>query len=568
MPEFRFSPNNTITPEVTLLSEETGCFVYRLSWEAAEPVRNLEFSVLLPMKGVASTFYATAERDRYVHQWFAARCATESNFYNGAPFCTVCDGDRVLESIALSDAVNDTAIRFSVNDFDEEEQVAFIVQLLTGDQAKASYSVDIRVDTRALMLPESMQELSAWWEGYYPVRAEIPAVAEEPLYSTWYNFHQHPNRDALVPELTLAKELGFGSVILDDGWQFDGRGTGDYSCCGDWAFSAEKFPNGTKELLEIGLPLSVWFCVPFVGWETKAYQRFKDKLLYEDERNRCGILDVRYGCAREFIINNLLDFVKRYGVQGLKLDFIDSFKIMPETPAANGEMDVPDLSQAVIRLLSDLGDRLTAVCPGAMIEFRQNYIGPAITRFCNMLRVGDCAFDSHVNRRRLTDLRLLDYPLAVHSDMLYWAHDESVENCARQLLSVLFSVPQISVLLTEQSEAQIAAIRTFIAYWKANREILLRGGLFPHRQDMDYPMIEASGEGKRICVLYTERPVTVSGPTDLFNATENTRMILDMAIDATVSVIDACGAYVSVSEPLTAGLNAIEVPIGGRAELR
>lgn len=567
MPEFRFSQINKIVPEVALLSEEAGLYTYRLSWEAAEPVKDLEFSVLLPMKGVASTFYATTERDRYVHQWFAQAARTESNFYSGAPFCTVCDGDWVLQSIALSDAVNDTSIRFSVNDFDEEEKVAFVVGLLTGDQAKASYSVDIRVDTRALTLPESMKTLSAWWEGYYSVREQIPAVAEEPLYSTWYNFHQHPNRDTLVPELTLARELGFGSVILDDGWQFDGRGTGDYSCCGDWAFSAEKFPNGTKELLEIGLPLSVWFCVPFVGWKTVAYRRFKDKLLYEDARNRCGILDVRYACAREFIIGNLLDFVKRYGVQGLKLDFIDSFKIMPETPAPGAEMDVPDLSQAVIRLLCDLSDRLNLVCPGAMIEFRQNYIGPAITRFCNMLRVGDCAFDSHVNRRRLTDLRLLNYPLAVHSDMLYWAHDESVENCARQLLSVMFSVPQISVLLTEQSEAQLAAIRTFIGYWKANRDILLHGELFPHRQDMDYPLIEAAGRDKRICVLYTERPVTVSGPTDLFNATENTRMILDLADDVTVTVINACGRA-SAPRILPAGLAAIEVPIGGRAEIR
>ena len=566
MPEITFSPKNAVLPEVTVLKEEAGLFLYRLSFSADAPVCGLEFFVHLPMKGIASAFHATSVRDPYVYQWFSSACQ-KSSFYEGAPFYTVCDKDRVLAAVALSDAENDLSIRFSVDDFDEEEQVSFVIRLLTGDKAAASYSVDLRVDTRPLLLSESMKELAEWWETYYPVRAAIPAAAEEPLYSTWYNFHQHPNRDGLVPELTLARELGFGSVILDDGWQFDGRGTGDYSRCGDWAFSAEKFPNGTDELLEIGLPLAVWFCVPFVGWETRAYQRFKDKLLYEYDRNRCAILDVRYAEAREFIIDNLLNFVKRYGVQGLKLDFIDSFKMMPESPAANEEMDVPDLSRAVVRLLTDLSERLETVCPGALIEFRQNYIGPAITRFCNMLRVGDCAFDSNVNRRRLTDLRLLNYPLAVHSDMLYWAHDESVENIARQLLSVMFAVPQLSVKLTEQSEEGLGAVRTFLSYWKANKATLLHGDFFPHRQDMDYPMIEASSSEKRICVLYTERPVAVSGRTDLFNATESERLILDAADAFSVRVFDAVGRRVDAPEEIAKGLTAVAVPIGGRIEI-
>ena len=53
-----------------------------------------------------------------------------------------------------------------------------------------------------------------------------------------------------------------------------------------------------------------------------------------------------------------------------------------------------------------------------MIEFRQSYIGPAIRKYGNIFRAGDCPADILSNRIHTIDLRLTSGSTAVHSDML------------------------------------------------------------------------------------------------------------------------------------------------------
>ena len=116
-------------------------------------------------------------------------------------------------------------------------------------------------------------------------------------------------------------------------------------------------------------------------------------------------------------------------------------------------------------LLQEIRQALTSRKSDFMIEFRQFYVGPAIVRDCNMLRVLDCPFDYITNRVGIVDLRLLNYDLAVHADMLIWAKDEKLETSAKMLLNILFGVPQISVLLQNSSDEQKKLISAYVHYW-------------------------------------------------------------------------------------------------------
>ena len=153
-----------------------------------------------------------------------------------------------------------------------------------------------------------------------------------------------------------------------------------------------------------------------------------------------------------------------------------------------------------------------------------------MNRFGNMLRVADCAYDARVNRIGTVDLRLLRYPVAVHSDMLFWAPSESVALCAKQLLNILFSVPQISVLLTESTEEQKSLVKAFLDYWTENRGILLHGAFMPLRPEANYPVIIAEGPEKRIAVLHGERYFRVDDmPCDVFADCGGDDLILENA---------------------------------------
>jgi alpha-galactosidase len=103
--------------------------------------------------------------------------------------------------------------------------------------------------------------------------------------------------------------------------------------------------------------------------------------------------------------------------------------------------------EAADRLMSDVIARLRAIKPDVMIEFRQGYIGPAMRKYGNIFRVGDVPNAAAGNRMNSMLLRALTGNTAVHSDMVMWHYEDTVESAAMQLIHALFTVPQISVRL-------------------------------------------------------------------------------------------------------------------------
>lgn len=565
--------------QVSEIFNEGGVSIYRLDFAFPDGVEagGISLSLTFPMLKILQIYSPVSDysRRRNVVQWFRPT-SVHSNFAFGLPsLSTVSDGKYNYVTVAVADAENDTDISFCVQDFKECNEVEFQITLLSGRTKKQEYSTLLRIDEREILLSDTLKEQTEWFLDFYPQTSEIPQASEEPLYSTWYNFHQHPSANALYEELKIARKLGFKSVIIDDGWQYDGNGTSDYIDCGDWAFSKEKFPEPKafiNAVHTLGMKVAFWFPVPFVGFHTQAYQRFKDKLLYEEGilcdgggATNAGILDVRYKETRDYIVNTVRELM-RYGADGIKLDFVDKFEIREETPFANPAMDFQDLNEAVVRLLQELNEAIRSVKSDAMIEFRQNYVGPSITRFCNMLRVADCAFDSITNRIAIADMRMLRYRLAVHSDMLYWAEKETEENVSRQLLNVAFAVPQISVRLKSIPRKHRDIIKSFLTYWTKNRGILLKDKLTAEGIDSTYVALSAENAQKRIAVLYLANDFTYTGKrTDIWNASRAEHIFVDCG-DYTVSLrtFDRYGRM--ISEKISTAIEKVYVPIGGRIE--
>ncbi len=129
-------------------------------------------------------------------------------------------------------------------------------------------------------------------------------------------------------------------------------------------------------------------------------------------------LDPRYPDVREFLISVYENAVSNWGIDGLKLDFIDSFENKDGVPAKDG-MDIPVLHTAVDKLMTDISTRLCGLKNDILIEFRQNYVGPNMRKYGNMLRVADCPADGLTNRVGCLDLRLTSGNTAVHSDNAY-----------------------------------------------------------------------------------------------------------------------------------------------------
>ncbi|PHB05610.1 alpha-galactosidase, partial [Bacillus pseudomycoides] len=84
-----------------------------------------------------------------------------------------------------------------------------------------------------------------------------------PMYSTWYSFHQDISDNEIEKQCEIAKQLGCGAVIVDDGWQTEDDHRG-YAYCGDWEVSPKRIV-GMREHVErvhdLGMKYLLWYSV-------------------------------------------------------------------------------------------------------------------------------------------------------------------------------------------------------------------------------------------------------------------------------------------------------------------
>jgi len=441
--------------------------------------------------------------------------------------------------------------------------------------AMREYTVSVLLDRRGMGFADTVRNCSAWIAGKNGFRtAEAPESAYDPLYSTWYAYLQDVHDKDLEREAELAASLGMKTMILDDGWQKADSKT-FYGATGDWMPVTNRFPDMKAHVDKIhkaGLKYMLWLGVPLMGDESKAFARFKDKLLKYSKGE--GILDPRFPEVREYLITTYERVVGEWGFDGVKLDFIDSFQLPQEDPALKDDYagrDYRSVPDAVNRLMKDVIARLKLINPNVLIEFRQHYMGPAILQYGNMIRCADCPADPCANRRRICDLRLTSNGIAVHSDMLVWSKDESPEGAALPILNALFSTIQYSMVLAKIPPKHRQVIRHWLAFSQRHRAALLKGDFRPHHPENGYTWIEGEGSWERVIASYSKDTCVPTGVADkpvyLVNATGGEGMLLDFSAPATVTFFDTFGKIVGRVRTVRKGIYRLAVPNAGYAQV-
>ena len=305
-------------------------------------------------------------------------------------------------------------------------------------------------------------------------------------------------------ECARAAEMGMKNVIVDDGWQTVDNARG-YAYCGDWEPAAEKIPDMAAHVArvhQLGLKYILWYSVPFVGKYSRAAKRFEGMTISYIDRLGAYTLDPRYPQVREYLIGIYTEALKKWDLDGFKLDFIDSFNRFEDPLDYREGMDYAGLDQAVQRLMVDVMRELRAIKSDILIEFRQRYIGPAMREFGNMFRVGDCPENASTNRVGVVDLRLTSGHTAVHSDMLVLNENERLEAAVRQMQNVLFGTLQLSVRLDRVPPEEAEAIRFWVNFMDENREILQDAPLYAENPQILYPVVWAQKDGRGIFACY------------------------------------------------------------------
>ncbi|MGW4379844.1 glycoside hydrolase family 36 protein [Kitasatospora sp. NPDC004531] len=530
----------------------------------AEPDARLRIEWQLPCTGATAYWTPRTDARWLPPSWAAPR---EASLPKGAPVGSLVGaGDRALCTFAVGEPVRPVAIGEGA-----VEETGTYSWWIEQDGPRLA----LRLDLSGRHFADTVRECAAWWGTLVPART-VPDTAFEPVFCTWYALHLAMAATDVERLAALAAPLGFRTLIVDDGWQTDER-TRSYATTGDWQPAPTDFPDFAAHIARVralGLNYLLWHAVPFVGDRSEAATRLADHTLAHLPQLETRLLDPRSPTVRAHQVERLAAAVEKHGADGLKVDFVDTFARTPAPGAAphtaSPEADCATVAEGVHKLLAALDDRLRATRPDVLVEHRQDYLGPGLWPYATMVRAADCPHNAVENRVRTADLRLTAGPLAVHADPLTWHPDESPEQIAVLLQSVLFATPQVSVDLAAQSPEQLAALRFWLGVAAEHRDLLQRGELRPHRPELAYPVIEARTADALAFGRWAPLPLRAAGPWRrllVANADQDTlvRIDFDRPPGRVELLVQDCrgGEVARAQAPVDGTELAVRVPTGG-----
>lgn len=558
--EFKVISNNFLNT----LSQETnenGVRYLNLKFHSEKPEIPSKFSVQFFMSciDIYSLWTPLTETPRVISpEGFWVK--EESGIAHGAPVLSVISkSGKNRMTIAVSDVKIASAIKLRL--YESKKEILVDTVLFTEVTTPITdYEVTIRIDCRDIRYEDALYDVSKWWESEYKP-CFIPETAKMPMFSTWYNYHQRLKDEELIKQCKMAVEYGMKTIIIDDGWQTDDS-HGGYSYCGDWNVSKSKIHDMKKlveEIHNIGMKVMLWYSVPFVGIHSENFKRFEGK--YLNKPAECGILDPRFPECRKFAVGLYKKAALDWKLDGLKLDFIDSFKLTEYSSKDYKAMDYISLEDAIEALLKEINTELKKINPDFMIEFRQKYIGPAVRQVGNMLRVIDCPCSSEQNKTGIADIRFLAGNTAVHADMIMWNNNDTVESAAYQMISTIYGVPQISVKLDEITEQQRKMLEFYLKFWIENKEVLLDGKITAENPENGYSLIKSQLGKEAVITAYSKNDIDISSLVKgkIINASGSNYIIVTIDKPVKFTVFDCMGNTVSIDK-LANGIFKLFVP--------
>ena len=201
---------------------------------------------------------------------------------------------------------------------------------------KDSQDFELVIDQRPQVWTDSLAD---WRKALALPLPEFPEGAWEPVFCTWYAVHAAVTQDWVEKNAEVASRLGFRTLIIDDGWCFDvmKRVSPEtistwYEMIGDWFLSEKKFPdfeNHRKRVQAMGMKYLLWVAPFLIGAKSELYKQLAD-IVKPEYHEGCYTFDSSRKEAAKLLLGKMKHVIQDYGLDGLKVDFLDY--IFPNNP--------------------------------------------------------------------------------------------------------------------------------------------------------------------------------------------------------------------------------------------
>ena len=398
------------------------------------------------------------------------------------------------------------------------------------------YQAEVWVDFRSIHFSKAIYDASSWFlDDEFKKGVATADTTNVPVFSTWYPMHRNIPLENITRDLDSLKTFKFKSVLVDDGWQSLVQMKIDTA----YSYDENSFKTMSlfkKKCSDMGLPLYLWYSIPFIGGNPVILKKFEGKYIRYRAPRQMYVLDPRYSDVRKYLVSTYANFLSTWNFDGYWFDFLKGF--YPNEGAVidpDKGRDFVSIDLAVDTLYSDMKTRLNAIKPDFFMGQIFSVVGPNLVSYQNFLTGFVGVENTQVVREKMVNNRLLYGKFTPFMEVVSINPRESEEDIARKLQSVLFGNPYLSFYATTLPEASKQTIRFWLDYWKKNHKVIFEGSFEPMQVSRFYPGIKVENEQKIIYMVYEDYtinlPVVLNKPIDVIHSktTGNIQFLMNKA---------------------------------------
>lgn len=385
------------------------------------------------------------------------------------------------------------------------------------------YQAEVLVDFRNVHFSKAIYDASSWFlaDEFKQSVASVDTT-NVPVFSTWYPMHRNIPLENITKELDSLRTFNFKSVLVDDGWQALVKMKIDTS----YAYEENSFKTMNlfkQKCIEMGLPLYLWYSIPFMGGNPVVLKKFEGKYIRYRAPRQMYVLDPRYADVRKHLVSTYANFLTEWQFDGYWFDFLKGF--YPKEGAVIDEdkgRDFVSIQLAVDTLYADLEARLKSIKPGIFMGQKFPIVGPNLVSYQNFLTGFVGVENAQVVREKMVNNRLLYGKFTPFMEVVAINPREKAEEVARKLQSVLFGNPYLSFYVTTLPKDSKQTIRFWLDYWKKNYKVIFEGTFEPLQVSRFYPVIKVENSQKTIYMMYEDYtfnlPIVLNSPLEVINS--------------------------------------------------
>lgn len=344
----------------------------------------------------------------------------------------------------------------------------------------------------------------------------VPDWAYEPVYCTWYCYADHINQEGVLKIARKCRELGFGTILIDAGWDCNPDGgyiDWETGILGDYVARPDRFPDFpgmVKQIHDMGLKVEVWSAPFWEGKKSRSYQEETSSWHMVGAEGELHELCPKYPKTREHFRQKYAWMAKTYGIDGVWIDAADAVRgsCMAKHEHLNQQM-----GQAFVDCLEAARAGLKSVNPNSVTEARVLHANINTKTAFDLAQPSDAPESFEILRKASIHIRPWAYDMVVKNDPMMWPTTADAATVGKFLATdVCSGVPALSVDFLTASEENCKITKAWLGFYKAHRKTLMKGKFALFGADFGSPDMMITGIDEAVVYLHNPKTAEVVLP--------------------------------------------------------